>query len=394
MTPSHLPLIPTMELLAFAKRHAVPLGRTNPYRTLNHYVQRGLLPRKCRYSDGRIRWGFPRSAKTLLLRIRDFKQEGLRLDAIREKLRELIDHEVESVKHAPPTLGAPEEGDALPPDTNLSYFHEKAHEARNLLRAGLRQNVDRILEEVVDLTAPHEPGDAPRIIIEKGPPMTEVYKVASSGRADYLCSVSAMQPFTLDHWYGSGRFHCVIPGQTEPEFKYDVLVPDTKDLSLEAFLSLKKSGPTLECVNVLPFHEYKIYRVEAEKASFVCQDSLWRITPQALGREYGARRFRLVVEGGDGTGRAYGLVIPQAPKDLTRYHEGGCEIFVGRTVPSAPPAIRERHPVTCPGCRRQVARPNGDSWFFSTSGVVFHPNGSVLQIKCKHCKTPIRFHLA
>ncbi len=394
MTHSHLPLIPTKDLLAFAKRHAVPLGRTNPYRTLNHYVQRGLLPRKCRYSDGRIRWGFPLSAKTLLLRIRDFKQQGLRLNAIREKLRELIDHEVQSAQHAPPTLGAPEERDALPPDTNLSYFHAKAQEARDLLRAGLSQNVDRILEEVVDLAAPDESGDAPRIIIQEDSPMTEVYKVASSGRADYLCSVSIMEPLLLDHWYGSGRFHCVIPGPTGPEFEYDVLVPDTNDLSFEAPVTLKKSGPTLQCMNGVPFHEYKISRVEGEKASFVCLDSLWRITPQALGREYGAGRFRLVVEGGDGTGRAYGLVIPQAPKDLTRYHEGGCEIFLGRTLPSPPPAVRERHPVTCPSCRRKVARPNGDSWFFSTSGVLFNRNESVLQIKCNHCKTPIRFHLA
>src|SRR5437867_1528177 len=172
-------LIPTKDLLAFAKHHAVPLGRTNPYRTLNLYVQRGLLPRKCRYSDGRIRWGFPRSAKTLLLRIRDFKQDGLRLDAIREKLDELKDQEIEQAKHAPPTLGAPEEGDALPPDTNLSYFHAKAQEARDLLRAGLNQNVDRILEEVVDLAAPDETGDEPRIIVQEGSPMTVVYKVAS-----------------------------------------------------------------------------------------------------------------------------------------------------------------------------------------------------------------------
>src|SRR5262245_10024107 len=103
-------LIPTKDLLAFAKHHSVPLGRTNPYRTLNLYVQRGLLPRKRRYSDGRIHWGFPFSAKTLLLRIRDFKQEGLRLDAIREKLDELKDQEVERAKHAPQTLGAPDEG--------------------------------------------------------------------------------------------------------------------------------------------------------------------------------------------------------------------------------------------------------------------------------------------
>ena len=387
-------LIPTKDLLAFAKRHAVPLGRSNPYRTLNLYVQRGLLPRKRRYSDGRIRWGFPLSAKTLLLRIRDLKQEGLRLDAIREKLRDLMNLEVERAKHAPPTLSGPEDRDALPPDTNLSYFHQKAQEARDLLRAGLSRNVDRILEEVADLAAPHESGDQPRILVVGGSPRTEVYQVASSGTADYRCSVDAMEPLALDHWYGSGRFHCVIPSQTGPEFEYDVLVPDTKDLSLEAPLTLKKSGPTLQSTDVLPFHEYRIDRVEGEKASFVCQDSLWRITPQALGREYGAGRFHLVVKGGDGTGRTYGLVIPQAPKDLTRRHEGGCEIFVGRTAPSAPAGVHKGHPVKCPGCKRQIVKPYGDAWFVSTNGFLIDPKEAVLQIKCKDCKTPVRFHLA
>ena len=311
MTPSHLTLIPTKDLLAFAKRHAVPLGRTNPYRTLNHYVQRGLLPRKCRYSDGRIRWGFPRSAKTLLLRIR----ADSRLDAIREKLDELKDQEIEQAKHAPPTLGAPEEGDALPPDTNLSYFHAKAREARDLLRAGLNQNVDRILEEVVDLTAPHEPGDERGIFIGESSPMTEVYKVASSGMADYLCSVLAMEPLMLDHWYGSGRFHCVIPGPTGPEFEYDVLVPDTKDLSLEASLSLKKSGPTLQCMNVVPFHEYKIYRVEAEEASSrlnACRDGTDEdsFKPGPTG---GLRRDALFLNG---------ILLPACVPALARVREG------------------------------------------------------------------------
>lgn len=387
-------LISTKDLLAFAKRHAVPLGRTNPYRTLNLYVQRGLLPRKCRYSDGRIRWGFPLSAKTLLLRIRDFKQKGLRLDTIREKLHELRDQEVESAKHAYPTLGAPpEEPETLPAGMN-PYFLEKAQEARDLLRAGMSRNVDRILEEFLDLTAPYEPGNEPRILIHESSPMTEVYKVTSSGTADYLCSVSVMEPLLLDRSYGSGRFHCSIPGSAGPEFIYDVLVPDTNDLSFEIPVTAKKSGPTLQCMDGLPFHEYKIYRIDDEKASFVCQDALWRIRPEALGREYGAGRFRLVVEGGDETGQAYGLVISKPPKDLTRSHEGGCEIFLGRAAPSAPSAAQARQPVICPSCRRKLATPSGDSWFFSTNGVVFDPKEFVFQFKCKHCKKPIRFHLA
>ena len=187
-------LIPTKEILAFAERHAVPLGRSNPYRTLNLYVQRGLLPRKRRYSDGRIRWGFPPSTKTLLLRIRDLKHEGLRLDEIRERLRDLMNQEVERAKHAPPTLGGLEDRDALPPDTNLSYFHQKAQEAREFLRTGLGRNVDRILEEFVDLAAPHESGGKHRIHIVQATPLTDVYQVASSGTAYYRCSLRAMEP--------------------------------------------------------------------------------------------------------------------------------------------------------------------------------------------------------
>ena len=386
-------LISTKDLIDFGKRHGVPLGRTTPYRTLNFYIQQGLLPRKQRYSDGRIRWGFPRSAQAHLLRLRDLKRQGLRLREIREKIHEDLEREHERREKAPSTLGSPDEPSNQSDDFNTTYYHERAKEARDLLGAGLTGNVKLILDDLIDLMEPAFLKGELTILVVDGPRTTQIHRVASADAADYLCDVFALEPWALEQWYGTGWFHAVIPGVGTPAFAYEVLIPDAETLPYAPCPTLKKQGPTTHCMEGTPLHEYQIYRVNGAQSEFLCQDSLWRVTPEVLAREYGAGKFRLVLEQPEGT-RSYGLIITHPPvSPEPEQFPGGRVVRAfdprGAQMRRPPPAQDGSLKAKCPRCNRLIMKPDGEAIFLSTNGARYDPRTHRLQIRCKHCKTPM-----
>ena len=385
-------LISTKDLIAFAKRHGVSLGRTTrPYRALNFYIQQQLLPRRRRYWDGGVRWGFPRAAQAQLLRLRDLKRQGLRLRDIKQKFDEERERECQRLKQAPPTLGSPGEPDDRVSDYNHTYFYEKAKEARDLLGVGMIQNVRRILDEFVDLTEPAFSKGETRIQILKDAPMTAVYRVSTADSADYLCDVVTLEPWALERFYGAGWFHAVLPGDGTTAYEYELLIPDRGKLPYASCPALKKQGPTLEFMEETPFHEYAVYRVEGQKSVFLCQDSLWRVTPEALGREYGPGKFRLVLEQDKGSVQVYGLIIPQPPARRMPETQPGAHVLLSRMPLSpemrkAPSATGRPRKAKCPGCNRTIVKPDGEATFLSTNGVRYDPRTHTFQIRCKHCK--------
>lgn len=146
-------LISTADLIAFARRYNVPLGRQNPTRAISYYLSLGLLPPRHRTSaGGRFRWGFPLYTRALLLRIRDLKHQGMTLTEIRDALEHEIRPQYEAAKkrREVPTLAGLPFGDPVW-DYSYAYYEVQARNALQALDGGDAPTARRILGEMAEL---------------------------------------------------------------------------------------------------------------------------------------------------------------------------------------------------------------------------------------------------
>lgn len=175
-------LITTGELIDFARRHRVPLGRRNPRRTLGYYIRLGLLPPRRRTSKaGRFSWGFPPEVKAILLRLRDLRRDGQTLHQIRQTLAEEF-REVEQAKNrrAPrlhgfsspsESLRTSEEADAAPGDFDYSdlYREMQVTAVLDALQRGDLGTARAILAEMLEVAQRLRAGHRFRGIITGAP---------------------------------------------------------------------------------------------------------------------------------------------------------------------------------------------------------------------------------
>ncbi len=178
-------LISTQELLEFARRHHVPLGRQNPTRTLNYYIRLGLLPPRHRTSDGRFHWGFPLHARHMLLRVRDLKRQQRTLAQIKDLLQREFraSHETQLAQRETGLAGLPFDDPVW--DYSVVHYEIQAKDALDALEHGDLETARRILQDMVDLAEGARQGKRFLLIIGEGadaPPQGEKRSTAEPSR--------------------------------------------------------------------------------------------------------------------------------------------------------------------------------------------------------------------
>ncbi len=162
-------LVSTDDLVNFAERLGLRLGKTNPRRTINYYIRQGLLPPRLRTHDGKLNWGFPTYAKALLVRISKLKRLGLSLVEIKKKLEQEITRGHEEYKRPQYGLAGMEDAFSDPVyDYNYTHMQEEVKEALKCLQSGRVREAEEILRNLNTILEPPPANERHIVIADVG----------------------------------------------------------------------------------------------------------------------------------------------------------------------------------------------------------------------------------
>ena len=160
-------LVSTEDLLAFARQRKLQLGRSNPRRTLNLYIRKGLLPPRVRTFQGRLNWGFPPYVKALLVLICRLKEEGQSLAEIKKIVEMEVEKSHEIFKQPDRTLSGLEDAFSDPVyDYNYHFCHRQVKFALACLKEGKVRDGARTLKDLAGVLEP--PADGKRVLVIYG----------------------------------------------------------------------------------------------------------------------------------------------------------------------------------------------------------------------------------
>ena len=161
-------LVSTEDLLAFARQRSLHLGRTNPKRTLNLYIRKGLLPPRVRTYQGRLNWGFPPYVKALLVLICRLKEKGRSLAEIKKIVEKEVEKSHEAFKQPDRTLSGLEDAFSDPVyDYNYHFCHREAKYALACLKEGKVREAEQTLKDLIAVLEP--PTEGKRVLVVYGP---------------------------------------------------------------------------------------------------------------------------------------------------------------------------------------------------------------------------------
>jgi DNA-binding transcriptional MerR regulator len=177
-------LISTQRLLEFARQLGLRLGKTNPRRTIDHYIRQGLFPPRVRTHEAKLDWGFPTYAKALLVRICRLKERGLSLAQIKEIVEKQIEESHEHFKQQDQTLSGLDEAFSDPVyDYNYAFAQREVNYALHLLKKGRVKGAEQVLSDLSAVLEPPAEGERHLIVVGSRDATVAVPSKESSDRA-------------------------------------------------------------------------------------------------------------------------------------------------------------------------------------------------------------------